>query len=36
MKLLCLLLPLALVSCSLIRPVSKPYFNDDCGEGLIG
>lgn len=36
MKVLYLLLPLVLASCSLIRPVSKPYFNDDCGEGLIG
>ena len=36
MKLLHILLPLLLVSCSLLRPVSKPYFNDDCGEGRIG
>lgn len=36
MKAICLLLPLLLVSCSLLRPVTKPYFNDDCGEGRIG
>ena len=35
-KVLCLIFPLALSACSLIRPVSKPYFNDDCGEGRIG
>ncbi|MBR5196377.1 MAG: hypothetical protein IKW48_09620 [Akkermansia sp.] len=36
MKAITLLLPLLLVSCSVLRPVSKPYFNDDCGEGRIG
>lgn len=36
MKAICLILPLLLVSCSLLRPVTKPYFNDDCGEGRIG
>ncbi len=36
MKNICLILPLLLVSCSILRPVSKPYFNDDCGEGRIG
>ena len=36
MKILCLVLPLFLVSCAFLRPVSKPYFNDDCGEGRIG
>lgn len=36
MKIRYLILPLMLASCSLIRPVSKPYFNDDCGEGRIG
>ena len=36
MKVLHILLPLLLASCSLLRPVSKPYFNDDCGEGRIG
>ena len=36
MKAICLILPLFLVSCSLLRPVTKPYFNDDCGEGRIG
>ena len=33
MKAICLVLPLLLVSCSYLRPVTKPYFNDDCGEG---
>lgn len=36
MKAICLVLPLFLVSCSLLRPVTRPYFNDDCGEGRIG
>lgn len=36
MKTICLILPLLLVSCSYLRPVTKPYFNDDCGEGRIG
>ena len=36
MKAIYVLLPLLLASCSLLRPVSKPYFNDDCGEGRIG
>lgn len=36
MKTRYLILPLLLASCSLLRPVSKPYFNDDCGEGRIG
>lgn len=36
MKAICLVLPLLLVSCSYLRPVTKPYFNDDCGEGRIG
>ena len=36
MKAIYLILPLSLASCSLLRPVSKPYFNDDCGEGRIG
>ena len=36
MKAIYFLLPLLLASCSLLRPVSKPYFNDDCGEGRIG
>lgn len=36
MKVICLILPLLLVSCSFLRPVTKPYFNDDCGEGRIG
>lgn len=35
MKTLYIILPL-LASCSLIRPVTRPYFNDDCGEGRIG
>lgn len=36
MKTLYIILPLLLASCSLIRPVTRPYFNDDCGEGRIG
>ncbi len=36
MKIICLLFPLLLVSCSYLRPVTRPYFNDDCGEGRIG
>lgn len=36
MKAISLILPLLLVSCSVLRPVTKPYFNDDCGEGRIG
>lgn len=36
MKIHYLMLPLLFASCSVLRPVSKPYFNDDCGEGLIG
>ena len=36
MKAICFLLPLLFISCSMLRPVSKPYFNDDCGEGRIG
>ena len=36
MKAICLILPLLLVSCSFLRPVTRPYFNDDCGEGRIG
>lgn len=36
MKTICLILPLLLVSCSYLRPVTKPYFNDACGEGRIG
>lgn len=36
MKTICLILPMLLVSCSYLRPVTKPYFNDDCGEGRIG
>lgn len=36
MKTICLILPVLLVSCSMLRPVSKPYFNDNCGEGRIG
>lgn len=36
MKIFYLFLPVLMVSCSVFRPVSKPYFNDDCGEGRIG
>ena len=36
MKFITLFLPLFLVSCSVLLPVSRPYFNDDCGEGRIG
>lgn len=36
MKAIILLFPLLLTACSVLRPVSKPYFNDDCGEGRIG
>ncbi len=36
MKILGLIIPLLFVSCSYLRAVSKPYFNDDCGEGRIG
>ncbi len=36
MKKLILVIPVLLVSCSYLRPVTKPYFNDDCGEGRIG
>lgn len=36
MKTLSVITVLLLVSCSYLRPVSRPYFNDDCGEGRIG
>lgn len=36
MKPICLILPILLASCSMLRPVTKPYFNDDCGEDGIG
>ena len=36
MKLIYLFFPLLFVSCSYLRPVTRPYFNDDCGEGRIG